>query len=51
MAQAAPSVSWLLSREGGHVAFVNSPLAAKQDRDAMWSENRLLDFVAGVCEE
>jgi predicted alpha/beta-fold hydrolase len=50
MSQAAPSVRWLLSREGGHVAFVNSPLAARQDRDAMWSENRLLDFVAEVCE-
>lgn len=50
MDTAPPNLSWLISHEGGHVAFINSPLAAKRDRDQMWSENRILDFVAGVCD-
>ena len=46
MALNNPAVSWLLSAEGGHVGFFNTPTLAAQDRDALWAENRLLETVA-----
>jgi hypothetical protein len=38
--------AWLLSAEGGHVGFFNDPDLARRDRDALWAENRLIEFLA-----
>ncbi len=39
---------WLLTSEGGHVGFYNQKSLARQDRDRLWGENRLLDFAIGL---
>src|SRR5690606_14396338 len=41
MALAPDHVQWLVTSEGGHVGFINSPGLARQDRDVLWAENRL----------
>lgn len=38
-----PAIQWLLSAEGGHVGFFNDSALARQDRDGLWAQNRLLD--------
>lgn len=40
-----PFVHWLMTSEGGHVGFYNQKKLALQDRDRLWGENRLLDFM------
>lgn len=43
-------IEWLLTTEGGHVGFINDGALARQDQDALWAENRLLDFAQRVVQ-
>lgn len=40
-----PATHWIMTSEGGHVGFYNQKKLAQQDRDRLWGENRLLDFM------
>jgi uncharacterized protein len=48
MVRAFKNLEWLVSPGGGHVGFINSAQAAKNDLDCYWAENRLLDFANQV---
>lgn len=38
-------IQYLFVAHGGHVGFINSKTASKNDLDIYWSENRIVDFV------
>lgn len=38
------NIEYLFTKHGGHVAFVNSEKASKNDIDIHWAENRVVDF-------
>ncbi len=48
--QKYPQIRWLVTREGGHVAFCNQRRLAQKDRDQWWAGNRLLDFSQSVLK-